>query len=161
MNIESTSVRISNRFVAGGGCFASVAVIRQPKQWEMIYINARAVSRVLRIKRAQRMCEAPVERGTWLSEWFESIFVFDSEIADAISIDEHIIDESIELRSIDCGDGGRLFIQHIVRLLWRDKWKQQKDVKLYTIYSATYFRSLHLISNCAAVNDNRAMLRRN
>lgn len=46
-----------------------------------------------------------------------SIFVFDSEIADAISIGGLIIDESIELGSIDCGgsgcDGGS-FIQHLL-----------------------------------------------
>lgn len=35
-----------------------------------------------------------------------SIFVFDSEVADAIPIDEHIIDESIELGSIGCCDDG-------------------------------------------------------
>lgn len=137
----------STRFASGGGCFASIVVTSLAKQFQLICINARArvVSRVLRTKNVW------IFRKTCVCVRLKSIFVFDSEIADAISIDKHIIDEIIELRSIGY-DGGCLMavaaahsfsiirLLHDATLLRRDKWMRQRRMFEYIYLLLQFIR---------------------
>lgn len=78
---------------------------------------------------------------------FVSILVFDLEVADAIPIAEHIIDESIELGSIGCDDGwsaAHTAFECCARhapLLWRDKRSQQKDVSAQAHFIFQFIRT--------------------